>query len=74
MAVKVWQTVKVQYCEHASADVALEVEAIYPAEILPDTGPRLVAHRCSKARECMLIGKSACVWNGGNPAYDPFAG
>lgn len=72
MAVKVWQTMKVQYCDHAGCEVALEVEAIYPAENLPDQAPRLSTHRCSKAQDCILMNKTTCVWTGTNPSYDPF--
>lgn len=72
MAVKVWQAEKIQYCKHAGCEVALEVEAIYPADNLPDQAPRLSAHRCSKARDCMLMYGAGCVWSGSNPLYDPF--
>ena len=72
MAVKVWETMKVQYCAHAGCDVALEAEAIYPADFLPDQSPRLDTHRCSKANDCMLIHQETCVWTGSNPLFDPF--
>ena len=52
MTVKVWQTIKVQYCRHAGAEVALEAEVLYPGEHLPDQGPRVVAHRCSRGVDC----------------------
>lgn len=73
MAVKVWQTVKTQYCEHVACEVSLEVQAIYPAEILGEQSPRLSIHRCTKARDCMLMGQATCVWAGTNPDYDPFS-
>jgi hypothetical protein len=73
MAVKVWQTIKVQYCRHAGGEVALEAEVLYPGEHLPDHGPRVVAHRCSQGVECALThSEAACVWTGTNPNYDPF--
>lgn len=73
MAVKVWQTIKVQYCRHAGGEVALEAEVLYPGEHLPDQDPRVVAHRCSRGVECGLLSEAACVWAGTNPAFDPFA-
>jgi hypothetical protein len=72
MAVKVWETMKVQYCDHAGCEVALEAEAVYPADFLPDQAPHIDAHRCSKAKDCMLMDKATCVWTGTNPSYDPF--
>lgn len=73
MAEKVWQTIKVQYCRHAGGEVALEAEVLYPEEHLPDQGPRIVAHRCSRGVDCGLLSEAACIWAGTNPAYDPFA-
>jgi hypothetical protein len=72
MAVKTWQQIKVQYCRHAGGEVALEAEVLYPEEHLPDQGPRVVAHRCSRGLECGLLEEAACVWAGTNPNYDPF--
>ncbi len=72
MAFKTWQSIKTRYCNHAGCEVALQAETVYPAEYLPDQLPRVLAHRCSKAMDCMLYQKAACVWSGGNPAYDPF--
>jgi len=73
MAFKVWQTIKVQNCRHAGGEVALEAEVLYPEEHLPDQGPRIIAHRCSRGVDCSLLQEPACVWAGTNPAYDPFA-
>lgn len=73
MAMKTWQTVKIRYCNHAGCEVGLEVETVFPSETLPDQPPRLGAHRCSHATECMLVNESTCVWAGSNPDYDPFA-
>jgi len=72
MAEKVWQTIKVEYCDRRKTSVELEVQMVYPAEHLPDCGPRIVGHRCSYGAECSLLDKPACVWAGTNPAYDPF--
>ena len=73
MAVKTWQTIKVQYCQHAGGEVALEAEVLYPEEHLPESGPRVVAHRCNRGLECGLLSEAACVWAGTNPNYDPFS-
>lgn len=73
MTRKVWQTIKVQHCSHVGAEVALEAEIVYPAENLPDQGPRVVAHRCSQGVQCGLLDAHSCVWSGTNPTYDPFA-
>lgn len=73
MANKVWQTIKVQYCEHTGGEVSLEAEVLYPEDYLSDQTPRVVAHRCSKGAECGLLGAAACIWAGTNPSYDPFS-
>jgi len=73
MAVKVWQPIKVCFCQHAGEEVALEVELIYPAEWLPDLPPQIHAHRCSKGLACNLDSRPSCVWAGTNPMVDPFA-
>ena len=72
MAEKVWEKIEVIHCNHMGCEVALEAETVYPADHLPDQPARLLSHRCSKAAECMVLGKGACVWNGGNPNFDPF--
>ncbi len=73
MAVRTWQTIKVRYCEHAGEEVGLEAELVYPAEFLPETAPRILAHRCSHAFACNLDGRPSCIWSGTNPCFDPFA-
>ncbi len=73
MAHKVWQVVKVRYCEHAGDEVAMEAEMIFPSDILPDQQPRIVAHRCSRGLACNLVGHASCIWAGTNPVFDPFA-
>ena len=72
MAVKEWQTLKVRYCEHTGSDVKLEAEVVYPADSLPDFGPRVFTHRCSLGYQCAINGQGVCVWSGNNPDYDPF--
>ncbi|HLE13248.1 MAG TPA: hypothetical protein VI776_00765 [Anaerolineales bacterium] len=73
MSEKTWQTIKVQYCHHAEAEVGLEAELVYPAEWLPDQPPRITAHRCSHGLACNLDGRPSCIWAGTNPTFDPFA-
>jgi hypothetical protein len=72
MAVSMWQTIKVRYCQHAEAEVGLETKIVYPAEWLPDQLPRVLAHRCSRAIACNLDDRGSCIWSGTNPMYDPF--
>jgi hypothetical protein len=72
MAVRNWEVLKVCYCGYIDAQVGLEAEVVFPAELLPDQAPRVVAHRCSRGVECGLVDKPGCVWAGTNPAFDPF--
>jgi hypothetical protein len=73
MTEKTWQTIKVQFCHHVGCDAALEVEVIYPAEHLPESAPRITAHRCSLGGECNADNRASCQWAGTNPTLDPFA-
>ncbi len=70
MALRTWQVNKIQYCEHAGHEIALENEVVYPAEHLPDQPPRILARRCSNAIECNLMDKAACTWCGTNPDHE----
>jgi hypothetical protein len=72
MAVRTWEPIKVRFCQHAGREVNLEAEVVYPAEYLPDTPPRVLAHRCSHAYLCSLSDRPSCVWSGTNPSFDPF--
>ncbi|HNK62544.1 MAG TPA: hypothetical protein PKL78_04500 [Anaerolineales bacterium] len=67
MAEKVWQVEKVKYCEHVGQEVEIESQVIYPADILPEQPPRVVAHRCSHSLECNLVEKPSCNLCGTNP-------
>lgn len=73
MSIKNWESIKMQYCHHINNEVTLEVEVVYPADIMPDQPPRVLAHRCSHALECNLDDRPTCIWAGTNPSYDPFA-
>jgi len=72
MTEKVWQTIKVHHCVRVNEEVYLEAQVVYPPESMPETPPRILAHRCSYGMECNLIDKPMCVWSGTNPMYDPF--
>ncbi len=72
MAVKQWEPQKIQFCDRAGCEVALEVELVYPADFLSDQPTRLLAKRCSRGLECNLFNQPACVWSGTNPLLDPF--
>ncbi len=70
MVLRTWQINKIQYCERAGHEIALENEVVYPAEHLPDQPPRILARRCSNAIECNLIDRTACAWCGTNPDFE----
>jgi hypothetical protein len=70
MAEKAWEVTKVFYCDHVGQVVTIETEVVYPADVLPDA-PRVVARRCSSAKECNLYDKPSCVWCGTNPNFEP---
>ncbi len=72
MAWVTWATVKMQYCDRVDEEVCLEAQFVYPAEILPDQPPRVIAHRCSRAMICNQFDKPTCIWAGTAPGYDPF--
>jgi hypothetical protein len=67
-----WKINRIRYCDHAGREVSLEAEVVFPAEYLPETPPRICAHRCSLALECQLFDQPACIWAGSNPDLDPF--
>jgi hypothetical protein len=72
MATKVWESIKVRYCEHAEDEVSLEAQVVYPSEWLPEQPPQVVSHRCSHAFACNLDNRPSCIWAGTQPAFDPF--
>jgi hypothetical protein len=73
MTEKNWQAIKICYCQHIGSEVALEAELIFPPEHLPDSGPRVGAHRCSQGLNCNLDGRPSCIWAGTNPTVEPFS-
>ena len=74
MTDKKWEVLQVCYCQHVGENVNFEAQVVHPAEVLPDQGPRVMAHRCSRGVACSLEDKPACVWAGTNPTVDPFEG
>jgi hypothetical protein len=72
MARNEWRVLKTQHCERIDDVAALEVHLVFPADILPDQAPRVVAHRCSHALRCNQMHAPTCQWAGTLPGYDPF--
>jgi hypothetical protein len=72
MATRTWEPLNFCYCHHIDQKVALEADVVFPAEIMPDQEPRVLAHRCSKGLDCNLDERSSCMWAGTNPNIDPF--
>jgi hypothetical protein len=68
-----WKPIKQGECERVGEVVTLEAKVIYPATFLPETPPRVVAHRCSRALECNQYDRPTCCWAGTLPGFDPFA-
>jgi hypothetical protein len=72
MAEKVWQPIKVCFCEHIGQDVEFEAQLVFPSDLLSDQNPRVLAHRCSHGMACNQEERGSCIWAGTNPAIDPF--
>lgn len=72
MSEMIWETLKVQYCQHVNEKVSLQAQVVYPAEFLPDQSGRILAHRCSHGMSCNLDSRPSCIWAGTNPSYDPY--
>ncbi len=72
MATVAWKDLKISMCDRIGEEVQLQARVVYPASIMPETPPRVLAHRCSKGMECNLQDRPACQWAGTLPGYDPF--
>ena len=72
MSKKVWKVQQICFCQRIGQEVALEVQVVYPADLIPESNPRVLAHRCSQGVSCNLDERSCCVWAGTNPLIDPF--
>ncbi|HET7011131.1 MAG TPA: hypothetical protein VFI11_10180 [Anaerolineales bacterium] len=73
MAVRAWVQQETAVCGHVGQDVTLEVQLVWPADLLPDQAPRVLAHRCSNGVSCNALDRPACQWAGTLPGFDPFA-
>lgn len=69
---RVSQTVVQRYCSHANCEVEIETIYVHPADILPDTAPRMNQRMCSHFVQCNLQDKTACtsVINFNKPALN----
>jgi hypothetical protein len=59
---RISQTNVTHFCSHANCDVVLKTTYIYPADIMPETPPRINQRSCSHYFTCSLQDKSACVY------------
>ncbi len=66
-----WYPIKQTRCERIDDLVALEAKVVFPADMLPDPKPRVLAHRCSHGIECNRFEKPSCIWSGTGPGHDP---
>lgn len=73
MATVVWEVVQTRRCERLGRLVRLEVQHVYPVDLLPDPPPLVRGRRCSEAVACNQREGPTCVWAGTLPGYDPLA-
>ncbi len=73
MATIVWETADTRVCDRIRRVVQLEVQHVYPADLLPDQPPQVRERRCSEALVCNALERPACVWAGTLPGHDPLA-
>jgi hypothetical protein len=71
VAKRTWVRQKMVKCARVDALVALEAELVFPAEVMPDQPPRVLAHRCSHGMECNSFDRPVCQWAGSLPGFDP---
>ncbi len=72
MAWVTWEPIRRQLCDRVGEEVALEAKLVYPAAHLPESPPRVLAHRCSHWADCNSMEGQACIWAGTHAEYDPF--
>ena len=51
-----------KFCTHANCRVTISSTLSFPAEIIPDSPPRIMARNCSHYLDCSLQDKSACTF------------
>ncbi len=49
-------------CAHAGGPVTLVTEVARPADLLPDSPPRILARNCSHYCDCHLQNKAECSY------------
>ena len=57
---RVQQVYYSQFCPHAGGEVDIHSTIVYPADIIPDTPPRITQRSCNRYLSCNLVDKSAC--------------
>ncbi len=60
---RVTETSDKRFCAHANCKVTLKTSYIFPADILPETPPRLHQRQCSHYLVCNLQDKAACTFS-----------
>lgn len=73
MATIVWEAADTRLCERLGRVVHLEVQHVYPSDLLPDQPPQVRARRCSEALVCNATERALCAWSGTLPGHDPLA-
>ena len=56
------EVVSKRYCNHASQEISLKTTYVFPADIFPETPPRLNDRSCSHYFDCNLQDKTACTY------------
>ncbi|MGA2112192.1 MAG: hypothetical protein ABSG98_08600 [Anaerolineales bacterium] len=71
MTTVLWRPVQTKLCERVGEVATLEVQLVFPGELLPDQPPRVRSRRCSLALQCNQLDLATCIWAGTQPEYDP---
>lgn len=71
MAYEIWQPVKIAMCDRIGEEVEIQARVVFPADILPDQPPRIMAKRCSRGVDCNLLDRPSCEWAGTLPGFNP---
>lgn len=62
MAWETWRTIQQTRCIFLQGKVCLEARVLYPADIMPDQPPRVLAFRCSSVQDCDRFNQADCPW------------
>lgn len=57
---RIRQTTYSQFCPHARGEVRIHSTLVYPADIIPETPPRITRRSCSQYMACNLLDKTFC--------------